>query len=767
MNYGTNALETISPEGKVPKTRMEDARQVQDYCRRLINNDDKRSYKRSRVNGLVDGNPPYKLSKLRAAGRADACNVNWGIARAYLEAAVGAFYDLFSEAPGFVRIRTAFGDDAEKREEWSRGMSEEFDRILRRSKIWDYNMQVSINETVLHGPGPLLFEDEYRVLPKAFLAGDLKVPEFTKSDTTNWEIGMVQATYYPPELYEFIRNEKAAGARGWDVKYVKDVITNAMDINAGQSGTHADWESVQQMLKNNALSYYDDTRVCRVCHVFWKEFDGRITHAIVERDTTVNRKREGRAISEEDTDVQFLFLSVGRYESFEQIIHPMYYDHGNGGWHHSVTGMGVKMFGAMEYQNRLLCNLSDKAFAPKILFKPTTTESAQKFSLAHFGDYAVLPGGFEWQQTGVAGLMNDGLAMNQELTNLMQSNLSTYRNQEMKREGNPVTAREIMYEASQSAALSKTQFNRYYEQLDALYAEMYRRMSRANSSDGLAQEFRKRCKERDIPDGAINKIEKIEATRVTGQGSAFVRKQSLQNLWATIAPRLSEEGSNNLLNDIIGAEAGQSAVERYNVNPSSEKMVTDQQAEALQWVGLMKVGVQPAVTSSQNPVTYAGTFLTAASQALESLSQGADPKEVLAFLNICGPAIAAHLKRFAGDPSRKTIFDAISAQWKQIAKLTDQLAAKVKAANAEQASQQQKTQTAMTDEQIKTAKLQSEIGLKTAKTKAQLDQSREKQGLKTAQARQDMALKDAAAAVDIHIKRKQSEAERAMPENKK
>jgi hypothetical protein len=750
-NYGSAPLATIE-DGKVPETRMKDARQVQDFCRRIIDNDEKRSFKRSRVNGLVDGNPPYRASKLKDAGRADACNVNWGMARSCLEAAVGAFYDLFSESPLFLNVLTSFGDDPEKKAEWSRTISEEADRTIRTATEWDYNMQLSQWDMVLHGPGPLFFEDAYRVLPKAVLAGDLKLPEFSKSDTKYWDVCALQVTYYPPELYEFIRNEEAAAKVGWDVEYTKLVIQNAMDIRI-QPGLRYEWEYYQQELKNNSLSYFDDTRVCRVCHVFWREFSGKVTHAIVERDTTVNRQDSGDPKFKQDyEDIKFLFNSHERYQSFQQCVHPMYFDHGNGGWHHSVTGLGVKMFSAMEYQNRLICNLADKAFAPKILFKPTSTESSQKFSMAHFGDYAVLPGGFDWQQTGVAGLMNDGLAMNNTLSEMMQSNLASYREQPQQKQGNPVTAREIMYQAQQQSSLSKTQFNRYYEQLDMLYGEIYRRMSNLNSTDERAQEFQKRCEDRGVPKEALGRISKVEATRVTGQGSAFVRKQSLSNLWQLLAPALPENGRDNLICDMIGAEAGQSSVEKYYPTKSAEKLATDQQAEALQWVGLMKIGVQPVVTASQNAVTYAGTFLSAATQALQSLQQGADPHGVLTFLHVAGPAIAAHLKRFAKDPTRAVIFKEIEKQWKKMAELTDKLQKQIEQQGQSGKQQQDKTQQAMTDEQIKQAKAKNDIAIKTAKTKAQLKQSQEKHQQKMVQGQQSMALKDATVATDIHRK---------------
>lgn len=742
-NYGSYALATIK-DGEIPETRMHDARQVQDFVRRLIDNDDKRSYKRSRVSGLVDGNPPYQATKLREAGRADACNVNWGTGRMYLESGSGAFYDLLTEAPGIIGIQTSHGND-EERERYSGIMREEADRILRDDDVWDFEGQQSINEMVLHGCGPLMFEDAYRVLPRSFACNDLKVPEFTKSDTHYWEVCMVQAIYYPPELYDFIRNADAASRTGWDVEYTKTVIENAMDIRT-QPGIQYEWEFYQQELKNNSLAYYDDSKVCRLAHVFWKEFDGRITHAIVERDDTSGTPNKGTVgQGEVEGGIKFLFQSIGRYDSWGQCVHPMYFDRGNGGYHHSVTGLGVKMYSAMNYENRLLCNLMDKTFAPKILFKPTSTEATQRFQLAHHGDYGLLPNGYDAVQNPMAGLLTDGLAMYRASSELMQSNLSSYRQQVPTQEsGNPPTKFQKQLEASQQSSLSKTTFNRYYKQLDLLYAEIVRRLCNLNSTDERAQKFQKRCEERGVPRECFGRIEKVEAIRVIGQGSTFMRKMAVDSL-LPIAGALPEEGRDNLISDKIAAEAGQSAVTRYYPNRMENKLPSDQQAEALQWVAAMKTGVPPIVTDSQNHVTYAATFLTAATQALQSLKQGGNPAEVLRFVEIAGPAIAAQLERFANDPLRAQIHQELQRQWQELAKAQDQLKKLVQEQAKQQQTQQQKTQTAMTDAQIKAMKAKSDIQIKQVKTQAQLQQSALKH-------RQQLALNDAQMASEIHRK---------------
>lgn len=726
VGYGEYGLETIR-DGIVPVTRMKSGAQVQDFVRRLKDNDAKRNFKRSYVNGIVDGNPPYRQSKLVLAGRPEACNVNWGTGRTYLEAGTGAFYDLSSQAPGFVSIRTSFGN-AQQREDWSRIMSAKMDLLFATDPVWDFQMQVSQNSMVLHGRGPLIFEDPFSVWPRAVNDGDLKVPERTRADTHYWEASSVDIDYYPPEVYDFIRVEGASAA-GWFVDFTEKVISNAMDVRQ-PDGRMYDWEFYQQELKNNSLSYYDDSKVCHLAHVFWKEFDGRITHAIVERENTA------------ESEAQYLFLHVGRYENFRQCIHPMYFDRGNGGFHHSVTGLGVKMAGPMAYENRLLCNQMDKAFAPKCLFRPTTTESSIKFQLATHGDWGLVPPGYDVVQMPIQGLLTDGLAMYRTSSELIKSNLSSYRQQVPAQEsGNPPTKYQKQLEAGQQSSLSNTTYNRYYKQLDLLYAEMVRRAANINSSNEVAQKWQKWCRDEGVPEEAFGRIEQVTAVRVIGQGSPFMRREAVNEIGAIIN-RLPEDGQMNWTNDYIAATAGHAAIDRYNPPRNRETLPSDQQAEALQWVATMKVGVQPIITPSMNSMTYAATFLTAAVQALNSVKQGANPAEVVKFLDIVGPAIGAHIQRFGKDPLRKQIAQRMTQQWQQLEQLTNQLKKQVQAMMKKQQQQQAKTAQVLSDQQLAQLETGAKIADRARKTQADLQ-------LKAAKTRHQLALNDASTASNI------------------
>lgn len=726
----TTALATIEQDGTIPECRFANAAALQDFVMRLNKNDEDRSKKRALARGLYDGNPPYKNSALRAAGRAEACNVNWGTGRTYIESAVGGYYDLASEAPGIVAIRTSHGKDTDK-DIWSRVMSAQADLLFHDPDTdWDYEMQNSQFEMTVHGRGPFLFEDEYKVFPRSIHDGDLKVPERTPATISRWEVGCVDADYYPGELYDFIRDEEAATQRGYNVEHVKKAIANAMDVQQPTSRAW-DWEFYQDQLKQNSTSFVDESKIIPCSHGFWREFDGTITHGIVVRDGMANTRPE------------YLFFRQHRYDSFNQVIHPMYADRGNGGFHYTVTGLGVKQFGAMVYENRLLCNLMDKAFAPKIFFKFGSTESEQKFTLSTFGDWGRVPAGTDFIQNPIQGMLNDGLAMFRTSSELMRSNLAAYRQTvPMEKQGNPETAKGRMIDAAAQSSLSKTGVNRYYAQLDVLYAEMVRRMCNLNTTDPRAKMYQERCMGKGVPRECFGRIESVRAVRVVGEGSPFLRKQALADMEPFIG-RMPEDGQQNWLDDFIASHAGMSAVPRYNPQAREHKP-DEQEKDAMLQIAAMKVGVPPVITSEQRPLLFAGLFLKSCVEAIGGVQKGAPPAEVLKYLDLAAPATLAHLKRIAKDPSRKDVFKVLFEKWKKVAAMADKLKKMVGDQAKKQKEQQQKTQAAMSDQALAAAKVKQELALKTAKTKHAM-------AIKTATTRQGLALADARAASDIRL----------------
>lgn len=1146
-NDSEDYLKTLQDSGRPPESRIATATQARSIYERMWQADVLRAKKRQLVKGLVDGNPPYRQADLTAAGRDNQANINWRIAESYFNNAVGAFYDLFSEAPTYATIKLK-GENPEETERWSRDVTTHFDWLCRYEPSFDYNMQVSEDQMVLYCCGPLVFQDDLDWRPTAIECGRLKVPERAKSNTEYWELASVEVDYLPHELYERILYPKEATEMGWNVERTRQAIMNAHP-DYQQGGLWKNWEWHQQQLKNGSLYYSAMSQTIRCVHLFFREFckpgekEGRVTQVTILVESTDQMGAD-----------KFLFQKIGRYENWNQCIHPMYYDRGGGGFHHSVTGMGVKMYSAIEYQNRLLCNLANKAFSPKMVFKPTTATQAEAFSLQQFDEYAVLcldseteiltsqgwvgmgkmtyehnvanwdngkvffeppkfiierdrlpnermviletchhsmrvtedhrllyrtnptgkfkvknagglvgksgylpvsgtadvfevvmpevtlpknsgrtrlaankyalrkatgmssddaakeawrrieerdslryahpseltreqceligfwigdgsrcrlqsggveyticqstscpsicnrvdqllsacnidfkkrtgktklqqdfyiwamprgtgfgpqkrrgvfsiepyldkhgsrllwglndeqftalisglwmadgshndntspkntigavgisqplfdllqaiacvrgyrasitrqtktrqphytpllrisftkreshrmsrgfypvfetgwkpervwcvtsttgniitrrrgfvtvtgnSEGFDLLQTPIQGVMEEGLVFNRELSNQISSNLSQYRSQQKNQKGNPKTAYEVGIDAQHEASLQKTQMNRWYVQMDLLYAEMYRRATLEGSGkygagSARCKEFLKRCYDSGVPREAMKKVEFVKASRVVGQGSEFLRKQTLNEIWLTVGPGLPETGRTKLVNDMIAAGAGQAAVDRYNPQADASQLPDDQTAIAFGQVADMKIGVPAVVTATQNPAIFATIFIQAADQAAGSLEQGANPKEVAAFLDLAGQAIAQHIQRMAGDPSRKQLVAQLTEKWEQLAKLQDQLVEQISSQAEEeqqrQAQMQQQQREMMGEMALERMKVEGDLALKARKTDASIQDKQ----LKT---RQSMILKDATTAQNIRLTEQKHRANRKSKE---
>lgn len=749
----------------VPTTRISDAQGTQDRVNQLIRSDDARSKRRAMVRGLVDGNPPYQPSVLKAAGRSHQCNVNWRTAESYLDQAKGLFYDLFSETPTYSTVTTHY--DPMRDSEYSRIITEEFHDLLETDDDWDYCIQLSQEEMILIGDGPIWFNDADDWHTEPGLAGDLLVPERAKSNTNKWEEAARIVCYQPSELYKKIMYEAEATRSGWTVQAVKEAIVNANPLSVQKGGTSfaGQWEWCQQQLKNQAFNYDGQSKDIQCYHYFVKEFptkedpNGGITH-VIGLSTR----------SEAPTKTVYLFKKERRFANWRQLIHPMYYATERGGFHHSVTGMGQKMYAAMEYENRLLCNLADKAFRPDVLFAPKTAQGANSFAVTTYGEHGLVAAGFDVVQVPQLRKIEDGLAFRREIQRTNAGNLSQYRQELQEPAGNPETATGRVLDAQQQTKLGKTQLNRYYKQLDWLFAEKYRRASKPGLNSNMpgakaALEFQERCQKRGVPAGAL-RTATIKATRIAGQGSDFMRQQSLQFILGIVA-MLPEDGRENLLQDVIASKVGQVMVKRYYPSSAAKQAQnTDHYAMATLQVAAMKEGVAPVVTGTQNSIVYAQVFLQAAAEALKGAAQGViNPPDALAFVELAGGAIAQHIAKLKSDPSRKQAVALLEEQWKRVAQAFEQLQMQWQKAQQQQAKNQQMQQRAQAIQQGQDPETQ----LKAAETQSKIEQSwlktRESLAQKDAKSRQALALKDAQTAHQIQLdERKQAHAEATATE---
>lgn len=714
-NSNTLPLSNIDEKGNPPESRIESASSVSSLVEQMIHSDNERARVRAKVKGLVDGNPPYSPAKLRATGQSYRANVNFREAEAFFSISLTAFYDIFSETPTYATVRTSHGTDSE-RSVWSRIITEEFDRLQKKDREFDYTMQLSQHEMVLFGIGPLTFENPTSWKARAIKAGDLLIPENTRSNTSDWEVAVVRRSYQAHEIYRFIRDEAAAQKVGWNVDAVRQAI-----INSGpeEFRKQHSWEWHQQRIRNNDLHYSAQCSVVKTAHVFVREYpkagepEGRISCFIVLEDS-----------QHESSD--FLYKKIGKYGDWDEVIHPMYYDKGDG-QHHSVKGLGVKMFPVIELKNRQKCQMIDiAAVSSSILLQPQTPESAQQVNLVNMGPLTVLPYNYNVVQRQFSGVVEAPISIDRELENVMQSNLSQYRQRLDKPQGNPKTATEVQAIIQQASVLGKTQIARYYQQLDRFFAERYRRASNSNTTDKDVIEFQKRVLERGVPKEALTKIDYVEASRNYGQGSAFLRLQTLAGLMQ-ISGQLSESGRNALLRDYVAALAGQQQVGRYIAEPDKDIYTQDQIAEANIENAVMQTGNPVIITASQNHVLHAQTHLAKGAEMAQAIQEGANPQPIAEYFGLLIPHTEEHLAQLSADPARKAETKQLQKQLDDLIGFANEVANQIsQQMEQEAAAQQQAAAGPSLDEQLQIARMEREESRRDLELQAEIERNNRK-----------------------------------------
>lgn len=759
-----------SPSSKKP--RLSSASRTQEIVRLLIEADRDRSIVLARVKGMLDGNPPFSHESLVREGQANRANVNFREGEAMLGSAETPYYDLFSESSTYFQVQVE-DRDPDRRAEYSRIITEHFDSMLKEWSGFDYNIQRIIHEMVGFGRGFAMWEDPINWQPVAIQQSKVMVPDGTPADPDQLELLVVRQSVNVSSLHAKIRNPETARKVGWNPQAVMEAIAGAMPETRNDTTTQ-DYERIQEELRNHDL--YESVRsdVIRLANVFVREFNGKVSHLIVEERNAVETRVAGGKAPEDSTKVKFLYKKIGRYNCFREAVACFFFDIGDGTWH-SIKGLGVKLYPFIEIKNRLNCSIVDNAFINmSVLLQAVAGRAEQDTALMQLGPLTILPANFEIRQWGVQGRMEEGLFVERALTSKLENNTGQYRKPMMREQGNPATATQVNYDAIKEASLNKGAVNRFYAQLDNLGEEIYRRATNFNlvpENNGrgpncMAIKFQQACLDDGVPKAFLKKIRFVRATRNSGNGSVFLRQQTV-NQTAQLVPMMNEQGRQNWLDDAIAVMAGTENVQRWNPRQMLNPSMQNDQAFAMIENDSLKDGSPVMVTGTQNAMIHAMIHLQAATEAVNSIPQGADPVRVLVFLESVGPHIAQHLQAMSGDPMRAREFKVLSSQLNQLGQVTDQIKQQVAKAQQQQQIEMQRRQQAMMDQQARTSQVMTDEQLKQIESANKIQISREKastamelrrerhdqdMAIKQQKAQQDMMMADASTATDIRTK---------------
>lgn len=664
-------LNTITEDGKVPSSVIEDALSARAILTTLIRDDEPNSLNRAYQQGVIDGNAPFDTQELINLGQAGRTNVNWGGAAAKIEQTLLPHYDLVMSASSYVTFMTDYGGP-EMGARYGRILSEEGHRMLYDWEDFVDEVQIHQSQYVIYGIGPVFWRDSIDWRSTSLERRNVLFPSNAPARRARMELVFVRDRMGVSELFGYIKDEAVAEATKWKVDRVRNAIMNA---STDENDRSRQWEWWQKQLKDNNYYYaYARTKSVDIAHCFAKEFDGTISHYIFTRNP-LDEGLDG-----------FIYENKSQFKTWSQCL--CLFVNGTGNTDiKSIRGEGWQAAKFGEASNRLNNTIMDNAIQSNcVMWMAGTAADVQRFAAIEVGPNRVIPPGFTPQNIPLGGALRDAMAVASHFQLLDANHSASYNtNTVSPKTGNPRTAAEIHAEQGEKASLSSAKTERYLNDLDRYYAELFRRACNTDLTDAdpggrEAKAFQKRCIERGVPkeifkrdeDGCLVNIRSIRATRTIGSGSAAGRFMALQQISPFVLTRSPESKQKIFIQDLIAAGAGsQTAVERYGPELDEIPRGLDQWM-ATEENGNFMIGAPVEWSIDQNHYIHATVHISFMFAMIEEAAQGHVPAAtVVMILDEGGPHTLQHIAALEMDRTRKNVVAQLKEQMSAIQQQAD------------------------------------------------------------------------------------------------
>jgi len=759
---GEAKVETISEQGKAPKTRIADAKSAYQLFLGIMDDDNTAAFYRAQIQGLIDGNPQYSAQTLKDMHQSWRTNVNFREAEAIIETNAASIWELDMEVPQLINVSLSSDDDEVIRDpgqDFAGIIEEEYTRAVTSWADYYFNRILCTHEMLCTGIGPMFWPDKFDWRPRVTKRAALLIPPEAKATSGELEIIGFRDSYQAHELFDKIKDEKSkelAEKAGWNVTLLREAI-----IRSSKNGNTTDqkyqtsmFETLQQQLKNNDMAA--SKTLCnpiRVINGLWKEFSGKITRVIIYEDEELSG---------------YLYEGYEDFDSMDQVVDLFLWNIGDG-YYKSVKGLGHRIYPHVLISNQFICSTVDSAMMSSSFVLKTQLGKGGQPQLVRIGPITVLPEGYDPVQTSFQPQLNQLVGVRTMLQQILNNNSGVYKKTQEGPELPDRTAREVTIDEMRSARLEKNQISIHYLYLDSMHREMFRRLVNNKYPEQaggykIAKRFIDRCVKRGVPRSLLN-TERcyVTATRAVGYGSVIMRDMVTREALALSSHSAVDEiGKRNALRDRYAALVGHSMVDRYVPKTNRNQLPTSEHSiAALENNDLMN-GQQVIVGIDQpHPIHW----LIHLPRILEfAAAFMKNPQSIN--LAVAVPAMAAGLKHMSDhmmalsrDPERKEMVTQMKGQLDQLSQVFGMMQKTLAAQQQQQQQQAQEIQQRLVaaEQAVHDQQLQAKITEVVEKMRIREMDVSQRNALKAKTAEHKMALEDAETAANIRRKNAESE----------
>jgi len=684
--------------------------------------DQPRAFNRALIDDLFNGLPPFTESQAR--DNMLQTNVNFLEGPNIAHSARRQLHNAFLKPGNYFSVNVDVGPPHLKLT-WGNIITKEINRIMKRSIPYMETLRSTFAQLVLHGIGPVFWENQNKWCPYSRGIEDVLVPSGTLVTLENLDHLTVFRRYTAAELYRKTHGDYVDP--GWNVKLAEKIIVN-LQKDYAQTTNWNDWrfpEKLAQDIKENAGYYGSDAVPTVNCWDFYylnDEGDSWQRKIIIDSQNPSNSDGIANLYGSNNA---FLYDSKKSYSpSLDRFMHVQFADSSSVApfrWY-SVRSIGYLLYAVCHLQNRLRCRFTDSVFESLLwYFTNVAEEDREKLLQIQLHHMGIIPQGVSFVPANERfqpneALVQMGMSQNRQL---MSENSAAFVQDVNDGTQKELTATETMARVHTANAMVGAMLNLAYIYQTAQYREISRRF--CESSDPECKTFRDRCKEQGVAREAFD-IEawNVEPERVLGTGNKALEIAQAERLMA--ARNLYDpEAQRTILHIYTEANTDDPKLAETLVPMGGSQAPSDSENQASLAMGTLMLGLPVAPPRDISYIEYTNTLLTLLGALVQQYEQGGGmvSQETLKGLMNTSDYIEALIQHISGDPNEKQRVKIYMDALGKIQNLIKAFAQRL----AEQRSKMELDPETMARIQQQQALAQSKIATSTALTQQKIAQS--------------------------------------------
>ena len=615
---GTIPNPRFGEDGKVITPRVKTPQKAREIHEQMFQADTARRLERSYIQAALANKQPFNPDLMKAAGLEGCSNIDMRYMSTAIRKELAPAASTFVNTKKFMSIKTKAGLP-EQRSHWEEVMSMGHTRMLNSWAGFMYRYLYCWLYQLSHGKAFSYFPNAHTPFWEVASEGEILIPEFSKTDTTDFGTASCPREWQVSELYKEIKGfskedweaSKASTEErynGWHLCSVLRAMGKATEKDFYQSN---DFDLIQREWEANEIFFTCSEKVVK-CIIQWStEGDGKVTQYILTKI----------ADHDDDGNEAFLYKEIGKYKSMASAI-VMFTDNiGTNGYAHTVKGRGSAMFPSARKLNELMNRMYD-AVDIELSVPITGTEEAINSELAYTraGPFWIINPGIKMLERKNPDYSNSAIPAIQMLKSEFMNVLG---DSAPKQKGDPMT--DIM---DQLDGVDDLGAMLWVHSWNRLLRESLRRAiaikSSAEPGGHEVFEFRKYCMENGVPEDAIDKIDVEGSFAIMPIGNGSPKAMMLaMNQMDSLVPFMDEKGKNNYARAKAAALPGvtwqhvdEFLPEVPGLRPGLESAIAG--LENNQLMQGMTVDVLP----DEPPIVHLTVHLTPMQQILEAVEQG-------------------------------------------------------------------------------------------------------------------------------------------------